>query len=362
MMRILDTDVHIVSNTAAINFKLAYGLNDIPLLQRNVGSKPTLTFQLTDRLLIQRDMLWCGPTPRCANLEAWKQIRAEFIKGFFLPEHPDVNFNNLKTDLLYDVNRLNEVETIYIWAGTNLEDQLLILFVIYLVELTGGNFEKVRIVQFESVNCCGETLQIFGMGHLDPNDMQKHPEPNALLPEQIKFYQTAWDALTSGTPLPLMQFLSLNQAWNKHLAPALQILLRRYPRIESGLDYWDIQILNNIGKDGSAAAKIIAGAWGENGENLEGDSVGETYLFNKMLYLSSKDLPEPLLVLSGTQTSYRDTKVSLTKFGLAVINGEASFYPPNPIDKWIGGVHLSSAAGNLWFYQDGHIDTIQARK
>ncbi|MDP2901665.1 MAG: hypothetical protein Q8N96_00950 [Methylovulum sp.] len=357
-MRISNTDIHVVSSTAAINFKLAYGLNDIPLLQQNAEAKPSLTFQLTDRLLIQRDMLWCGPTPKCTNINTWKQIRAEFIKGFFLPEYPDVSFNNLKTDLLYDVNRLNEVEAIYIWAGTNLEDQLLILFVIYLVGLTSGHFEKISIVQFESVNCFGETLQIFGMGHLDPDDMQKHPEPIALTTEQAAFYRMAWDSVTSDTPLALMQLLSSAPNLNKHLVPALHYLLRRYPRIESGLDYWDIQILSNIGKNGSAAVKIIMGAWGENGENLEGDPAGETYLFNKMLYLGSKDLPEPLLALSGTQTSYRDTKVSLTKFGSAVMNGKASFYPANPIDKWVGGVHLSSAMSNLWFYQNGRVDTI----
>lgn len=361
-MRILDTDVHIVSSTAAINFKLAYGLNDIPLLQQNAGSKPSLTFQLTDRLLIQRDMLWCGPTPRCANLDAWKQIRAAFIKGLF-PEYPDISFNDLKTDLLYDVNRLNEVETIYIWAGTNLEDQLLILFVIYLVGLIGGNLEKIRIVQYESLNCFDETLHMFGMGLLDPDDMQKHPEPLALLPEQIKLYRTAWDAVTSNTPLALMQFLSSSPTLNIHLAPALRYLLRRYPRIESGLDFWDTQLLNHVGKDGNPAVKIIAGAWGENGENLEGDPVGETYLFNKILHLGSKDLPEPLLQLShvgpsGEPSTYRNIHATLTPFGAAVINGDASFYPANPIDKWVGGVHLSSSTGNLWFYQNGRVDTI----
>jgi hypothetical protein len=358
-MRILNTDIHIVPGYAAINFKLAYGLNDIPLLQQNAGSKPSLTFQLTDRLLIQRDMLWCGPTPRCANLDAWKQIRAAFIKGLF-PEYPDIGFNDLKTDLLYDVNRLNEVETVYIWAGTNIEDQLLILFVIYLVGLTSGNFEKIRIVQFESVNCFGETLQIFGMGHLDPDDMQKHPEPLSLLPEQIKLYRTAWDAVTSDTPLALMQFLASSPTLNKHLAPALHYLLRRYPRIESGLDFWDTQLLNHVGKDRNRAGNIISRAWGKNGENLEVDPVRETYLFNKILHLGSKDLPEPLLALSGTQTSFRDTNVSLTKFGLAVINGKTSFYPANPIDKWVGGVHLSSATDNLWFYKDGQVVKMSA--
>lgn len=358
-MRISDSDIHIVSSDhAAINFKLAYGLNDIPLTKQNVELNSTgVTFQLTDRLLVQRDMLWCGPTTKCTSISAWKRMRAEYVKNLF-PGYPDISLNNLKTDLLYNENRLNEVEFIYIWAGTNLEDQLLILFVIYLVKFIGGDFEKIRIIQFESLNCYGETLEMFGMSHLDPNDMQKHPEPIALLPEQIKLYQTAWDTFTSDTPFPLMQFLSLSQTLNKHLAPALQFLLRRYPRIGSGLDYWETKILSHVGRDGNSAGKIIADAWGE---NIDGDVIGEVYLLNKILHLGNNNLPEPLLELSEIQQPYLNIHVTLTEFGVAVINGEASFYPPNPIDKWIGGVHLSSATGNLWFYQNGYIDTIPIR-
>ncbi len=354
-MLISDSDIHIISSEfAGINFKLAYDLQDIPLLQRDPNPnalKPIrVMFHLTDRLLIQRDMLWCGPTPKCASVQEWKQVRQCYLEKLF--DYPDIDFNDLKTDLLHNENRLNEVDNIYIWAGTNLEDQLLILFVVYLIELVGGNPEKIRIVQYESLTYFGELLTMFGMGCLHPEQVHVHPEPILLTQEHIERYRAGWSALTSDTPLPLMQFISSNHPLNKHLAPALRYLLRRYPRSESGLDFWDTQILTHVGKGSRLAGRIMADVWGE---DLQSDVTGEIYMLKKIRHLGSSELPEPLLELSGGQPPYRDTQVALTQFGAAVLNGKASFYPTNPIDKWVGGVHLSSSTGNLWFYKDGQV-------
>ena len=176
-MLISDTDIHIISSDhAGINFKLAYDLQDIPLLQRDPNPnalKPIRgIFHLTDRLLIQRDMLSWGPTPKCASVQDWKQVRIDYVRGLF-PEHPNFDLNNLKTDLLYNENRLNEVDSIYIWAGIGLEDQLLILFVVYLLESVGGNPEKVKLVQYETFP--GESMPMYAMGFLETIQIRTHP-------------------------------------------------------------------------------------------------------------------------------------------------------------------------------------------
>jgi hypothetical protein len=38
-----------------------------------------------------------------------------------------------------------------------------------------------------------------------------------------------------------------------------------------------------------------------------------------------------------------------------VLDGKASSWPVNPVDDWAGGVHLSSAAGNVWFVEGGKV-------
>ncbi|MCA9131440.1 MAG: hypothetical protein KDB22_30360, partial [Planctomycetales bacterium] len=68
--------------------------------------------------------------------------------------------------------------------------------------------------------------------------------------------------------------------------------------------------------------------------------------------------PEPLLELTGNMENCRGAEVTLTDFGRAVLEGRASAYPTNPIDEWIGGVHLSSEEGNLWMYNGDSLQKV----
>lgn len=125
--------------------------------------------------------------------------------------------------------------------------------------------------------------------------------------------------------------------------------------MESGLGFWGTQLLSNTKKHGPSASKIIAYSLG-----IDGDYVGDLYLLSRLRSLASNKLTEPLLALSGAQTTIRDTEVALTKFGSAVLSGKVSSYPTNAVDEWIGGVHLFSSTGNLWFIDNGQL--IEANK
>lgn len=41
-----------------------------------------------------------------------------------------------------------------------------------------------------------------------------------------------------------------------------------------------------------------------------------------------------------------------------VLEGHASSYPTNPIDEWIGGVHVSSEVGNVWMHDGDRLRKI----
>jgi hypothetical protein len=86
-----------------------------------------------------------------------------------------------------------------------------------------------------------------------------------------------------------------------------------------------------------------------------GDSVGDWYLFGRLLKMGSAKNPRPLVSLSGDQLSIRNTEAAITPFGEQVLRGAASNYPDNPIDDWAAGVRLSSADGQLWFNDGGRI-------
>ncbi len=49
---------------------------------------------------------------------------------------------------------------------------------------------------------------------------------------------------------------------------------------------------------------------------------------------------------AGRHQRYKQSRLSLTEFGKAVLAGEDDFYRHNPIKRWWGGTHLTSE--RLW--------------
>lgn len=331
-MRITDNGIHIIRGLPAAGcFRQAY--------------------QITDRLLVHEDVLSCGPLLQCSDLQEWTNIRTKFLRNLF-KDWPDMILTGSEIALLNNVNLLNDFEHIYVWVSTGLEDQLLILFVIYLIELIGSNPEKIRVVQYES-HPSGNFL-ISSMGQLSPEQMSVHPAPTLLTQTHIKAYQKAWAALTSDSPSQLAQLVTSSRQPNKHTIKALQYMLRRYPYSDTGLNFWDYQLLANVQKHGPSVSRVIGYTLAS--DLIEEDSVGDLYLFSRLNKLSSNEIAEPLFTLSGTQTSsFSSSEVTLTNFGKAVLSGEVSSYPTNTIDYWVGGVHLSSSNNNLWFIKNNQL-------
>src|SRR4051812_23504924 len=108
----------------------------------------TRVFFARDRLLIDQDVLSCGPTPPCTGLAAWTRLRTEFWNGLVAchaDEHVHSRFN-----LVDNAKRLADAERIHVWAATGVSEQLFVAFVVYLTQLVGGDTSKIALVQFET--------------------------------------------------------------------------------------------------------------------------------------------------------------------------------------------------------------------
>ncbi|MDP2326107.1 MAG: hypothetical protein Q8N51_19055, partial [Gammaproteobacteria bacterium] len=159
------------------------------------------------------------------------------------------------------------------------------------------------------------------------------------------------EAIVSETPAALLNLVGAGRPTAPYI---LSNLLHRYPQRESGLSLWDRMLLERASTKGPNAASVIGWVLCDTWDN--GDGVGEPYLFHRLKKMAGVQNPEPLLILSGNSENCRGAEVALTEFGRAVLDGRASAYPTNPIDEWIGGVHVSSATGNIWM-SDG--DTVR---
>lgn len=304
-------------------------------------------FLRTERLLVQQDMLSYGPTLNCENLEQWKRTRLAYLKNIY-PDWDDF-FEGYALDLLTNLNHLHEYDVAYIWVGTGLQDQLLILFVIYLAEIIGVDINKIRLVQFERAH--SRNFRIFSTGELNVENISNYPAPTTLSQFDIDYIKSAWSALTDNSPDALKHFVTKEYSSLPYIQKAMLNILRRYPQRTIGLPYWDWKLIESVQRHSPNTLRVIgftmAGDLMDSGVLIDDD-----YLFFRLCQLSSNRNPQPLIKMEGNLTSMRETTVTLTEFGRIVVEGKASSYPINPIDEWIGGTHLFSENGGLWFYDD----------
>lgn len=299
-------------------------------------------FRVQDRLLVEQDVLSCGPTPRCDDLEKWSEQRREYWASLvpgLIDEHVPSPIALVK-----NVSRLRDAERIFIWAATGVSEQLFIAFVFHLIRLTGADAERVSLVRFETLP--NRRARVTGMGELDPEQMGNSPEPLPASREDTRSYLAAWDALTAPDPVSMERFSETNPLANEWLKQAMQLMLRRFPDKQTGLPHWDFKLLENVRRNGPHAPRIIGYTMAENWN--DGDLVGDWYLFGRLLRMGDERLPKPLLALSGDRQDMRSTTAVLTAFGESVLDGGELSYPTNPIEEWAAGIRLSSRDNLVW--------------
>ena len=307
----------------------------------------TRAYFARDRLLIEQDVLSCGPTPGFSDLAAWSKQRFDYWSSFVpggASEHVQSRFN-----LVDNAIRLGDAECVNIWAATGVSEQLFIAFVVHLVKLVGGDPTRIALVECEMMN----GRRIIGLGELNEAQMRAAPAPKPMADGVAQQYLNAWAALTSPDPAPLAGFAREHPEAGRWLRLAMQLMARRFPDKRNGLTYWDHALLSRLKARGPEVSRVIGYTMAETFE--QGDLVGDWYLFGRLLRLGDARNPKPLLTLSGDLTSIRQAEAVLTPFGEEVLKGAASNYPANPIDDWAAGVRLSSASGELWFNDGGKL-------
>jgi hypothetical protein len=307
-------------------------------------------FGASDRLLINRDVLSCGPLPRILKVAAWQKARLDFWRTT-LAHLRDFNFEPSPIDLLKNAERLQGPDVPCVWAATGNSDQLTISFVLHQVAAAGGDVNGVHVVQFEKHLHSDQCVR--GTGELSPEQLIAHAEPRKLSATEVSAYRDAWVAVTSSDPAAIESFPVRHPDAPWYLQEAVSKVLRRYPDRASGLNYWDRRLLLEVQSKGPRAASVLAHIVDAMFE--DGDLVGDLYIASRMLAMSGSSLPRPLVHFHGSRQQVGRGEVKLTEFGEQVLSGAASSYPVNPIDDWAGGVHLSSLNGNLWFNDNGVI-------
>jgi hypothetical protein len=316
------------------------------ILGDSAGGTFRVTFGRGENLLVDPDVLSCGPTPPRGDLDAWRALRLKYwtdlVPGMFETSE------TWRHDVLENVPKLSDADRITIWAATGLTEQLFIASICNLISIANVPLDRVELVQFEYLP--DRRARVIGMGELNEARMRNHPDAISLTQDVFANYLASWHALTSPDPGNIERFAENHASASAWLKDAMRLMLRRFPDVSSGLAHWDFRLLAHVREQGPSAARIIGYTMKENWDDA--DPVGDYYLFGRLLRMAAENLPMPLLTITGDMRNMRSTNAELTPFGLDILEGRTSNFPANPIEEWAAGIYLSSSRGPLWF-RDG---------
>ena len=304
-------------------------------------------------LLVNEDVLSCGPLPPFRSIEEWARLREAYWNSVASSDD-DGPFNR---DLLANSEALQNADSIVLWLGIGAGEQLLLAWTVKLLKLIGSQ-AQLRVVQFTHAGKhkipAWANAPAWGVGLLNPEQIKHHPPATLVPAAAILELERLWEGVTSTDPSGLLSVLSENTPELQHSRASLQGLIRRYPDYKTGLGRWDSELLKYTKENGPRATRIIGETMGI---NFDSDLVGDMYLFSRLHGLASSDLARPLVAMSGDPYDMRNCEVVLTDAGESVLAGQANAVELNGIDDWILGVHLDSERGPVWYQREGTLVT-----
>jgi len=167
--------------------------------------------------------------------------------------------------------------------------------------------------------------------------------------------QRAWAAFRSADPLDLVRLIEAPTAGlTRHLLPALRRHLQQFPWVGSGLSRSQAQTLVAAAAGAARVRDLFVAA---NHRAEEAVFMGDSTWWDHVRPLI--EAPRPLLAVHGLRPpSWPDPawwhdedtapRLLLTGDGEMVLGGRADHIALNGIDRWLGGVHVTTALPWRW--------------
>ncbi len=302
-----------------------------------------------DQLLTVNDLMCCGPLLPAKSHEDWVAAREAYWNDVLIACNIEpFPMSDFPRDFYFHYAEMNDADSIHIWLGTSLGDQLMLAFVVDKIVKQEVSRQKVMIHQFNQHP--ERDFQVTGINLLEPQHFSTSNQNTRLTGSLIKMLAEGWKAVTAKKPELLIRFINQYQNISPVFVSALSALISRFPDKQSGLSIWEERILDEISKSGPELGQIIGNILGETFKY--NDLVGDLYLFALVKNLSSSALNAPLIKILNDGGKIHNTQVALTEAGKKVLNGKENLVALNGIERYIAGFYLSSQQAQVW-YREG---------
>ena len=285
-----------------------------------------------------RDVLHEGPVPAGLAWEDLSRIRADFLASRAYGNAIKIHRDFEKRDAI--VRRARDFDEIVLWFEHDLYDQLHVLQVLAVLRDLGMGAGSVQLVQSD---------QYLGMLTADEL-MALYPKRRFVTSATEEGAKRAWGAFTDSQPMALAKASTEKYVGLPFLRDALRRLCEEYPAADSGLSRTQKQLLEAC----APAAPRKEDLFRRSQTHEEASFLGDTSAYALLDDLCAQ--PAPLL-------SVLEPGYDLTVLGRRVLAGDADWLDQQPLDRWIGGVHLTTESQWRWDDQlESFVERVQGNR
>jgi hypothetical protein len=277
-----------------------------------------------------REVLHEGPLPAGLDADELRAVRARFLAecGWGDAEQIEADLREQEERLLAAHGR----ELIVLWFEHDLFDQLQLLQILDMLDDTGG---------------VSGVLSDRFLGPMEPGELAElSRERTPISTDQLALARLAWSAVRAAEPVAIEAMLRTHTAALPHLATALRRLLEELPAVGDGLSCTERNGLEAV----AAGARTPRDAFIAAQEAESAPFLGDAWMWRRLAELGHGDQrlvqgrdgeplgpPPPMPGGEG----FEDREIELTATGRAVLAGEADRAELVPLDRWVGGTHVT---------------------
>lgn len=284
--------------------------------------------------LAWRDALYEGPVPAGLPLESLSRVRADYLASRGYGNAIKLHHDFEKRDAL--LRRARDFDEIVLWFEHDLYDQLQLLQILSVLAEQGLGAGAVQTILSDQY-----------LGSLAGDELM------ALLPKR-KFVtgstaegaRRAWEAFTSESPEQLCEAARGKYTGLPFLREALRRMCEEFPARSNGLSRTQRHVLEACAQ----GAKHREDIFRRSQAREDAAFLGDAECFAVIDEMSAQ--PAPLL-------ADLDGGCDLTVLGRRVLAGDADWLEHQPMDRWIGGTHLTNILH--WRWDDDSESLVEVR-
>lgn len=296
------------------------------------------------RSSVWADVLYDGPVPGDVSDAELLRVRARHLAGLADAAYLD-EVNGLQR-WRYEIEDVSSYDELVLWYEHDLFDQLNLL---QLLSWLKGRLAGSKTVNLIETGTFPGRPAFKGIGELDPADMVPLFETRVpIADERYALSERAWNAFRQSSPETLDQFRRNGTRAIPFLDAAVKRFLEEYPWINDGLSRSERRLLE-------IASSGPVDLWTTFVHMHQGETA--YYITDLSLLSLLRDfsrLDPPLISIAGTSLAedrIPNGTVTITERGRAILSGKLDRVAACGIDRWFGGVHLTSD-GVGWRWND----------